>query len=406
MSSSETSVGLDDLRQVSLVEALVNRVTDAADTVKAFAAEQGDTPAALPSVQDFADMSVEGVADDNLSAVQDALSTVRDRFEGEGDLFTQIETVVDSYNAVFDTVYAETEQPTPVDLIEDLNNIGVSNLSSDATRAEDQTTLLQGALREVAATKTDSTQQADMINSVAKLESFVTSVEKVLARANGETESVDGTDQPIAVSDEDLTALGFGDLLQDESANSRLSALQKVLLDQSEGEGSDAIVNYADLKAVLNTASDAFDAIVDLTATAQDTTHADADARAAAVTAALAEVDADSFQNMGVDGVTDVAIGDMTGDEMAAAVKDALSNTANDIVSLEAIQEIVDSYSDILATAQDDAGTIEVADLTNIGVELESGTEAAVAELASGIIATFGTSSPLFFFRVKMFGSI
>ncbi|NRP10607.1 Lectin C-type domain protein [Marinobacterium sp. xm-g-48] len=393
------SIGLNDLRQVSLVEALVNRVTDASDTVKAFASEQGDTPAALPSVQDFADMSVEGVADDNLSAVQDALSTVRDRFEGEGDLFTQIETVVDSYNAVFDTVYAETEQPTPVDLIEDLNNIGVSNLSSDAARAEDQTTLLQGALREVAAAKTDITdgataaeQQADMINSVAKLESFVTSVENVLARANGETVDVDGTATPVAVSDADLTALGFGDLLQDESANSRLSALQKVLLDQSEGEGSDAIVNYADLKAVLNTASDAFDAIVGLTATAQDTTHADADARAAAVTAALAEVDADSFQNMGIDGVTDVNIGSMTGDEMAAAVKDALSNTPNDIVSLEAIQAVVDSYSDILATAQDDAGTIEVVDLTNIGVTLEAGTEEAVAELASGIIATFGTA--------------
>ncbi|NRP58284.1 MULTISPECIES: Ig-like domain-containing protein [unclassified Marinobacterium] len=383
-------LGANDLMTVAVVEALVNKVTTASALIHAYSSA---ADAAEPGLEAFADIGLAEVRADNLSAVLDSLARVRDGFEVAGDLFTQIETLVDSYNAIFDTVYAETEQPTPVDLIEDLNNIGVSNLSSNAGRAEDQTTLLQGALREVAAAKADVTnedssvttaaeQQADMINSVAKLESFVSSVEKVLARANGETVDIDGTATPLAVSDTDLTALGFGDLLQDESANSRLSALQKVLLDQSEGEDSDAIVNYADLKAVLNTASDAFDAIVGLTATAQDDSYVDADARAAAVTAALAEVDADSFQNMGIDGVTDVNIGAMTGDDMAAAVKDALANTPNDIVSLETVQTLVDSYTAILATAQSGIPSFDEADLVNIGIELTSTTGADSAQVA------------------------
>ena len=203
----------DDLSQIALTEALVNRVTDAAAKIAAFADSQGAVPVASPSVQDFADMAVSGVRDDNLSAVQDALAAIRARFEGKGDLYTQIQTVTDSYNTVFDTVYTPgaTTQPSAADLVEDLTNLGVSNLSGNSARAEDQMTLLQGALRAVAAAKADITnedssvittaeQQADMINSVAKLESFVASVEKVLARAGGETVDVGGTPTLVAAA--------------------------------------------------------------------------------------------------------------------------------------------------------------------------------------------------------------
>ncbi|NCW70080.1 MAG: hypothetical protein EBV86_16250, partial [Marivivens sp.] len=186
------------ISQVAMTEALVNRVTDAAAKVAAFADTQGASASPAPSVQDFADMAVEDVRDDNVDAINDALSLVRDRFEGAGDLYTQIQTVTDSYNAVFNTVYASGDQPTAQNLVEDLTNLGVNNLASDAARAEDQTKLLQGALQAVAASKADVTnedgsittaaeQQAGMIDTVAKLESFVASVEKVLARANGET---------------------------------------------------------------------------------------------------------------------------------------------------------------------------------------------------------------------------
>jgi hypothetical protein len=403
------------LSQVAITEALVNRVTDAAATVAAFADTQGASASPAPSVQDFADMAVENVRNDNVDAINDALSLVRDRFEGEGDLFTQIQTVTDSYNAVFNTVYASGDQPTAQNLVEDLNNLGVSNLSSDAARAEDQTTLLQGALQAVAAAKADVTnedgstttaaeQQAGMIDSVAKLESFVTSVEKVLARANGE-QAVDGSGTPIVdgngdpvrveVSDSDLTALGFDSLLADGDGNSRLSSLQKVIVDQSVGNGSAAIVDYANLKAVLETASDAFDDIVGLVVAAQDsadTTNTITDA---------------TFKEMGVDGVNDVAIsGIADGAEMAAVIKDALVNTADSIDSLEAIQAIVDNYTQVLSVASGDVTGAEAvitnAQFANLGVTLSSDDAqepSALAELLSGIIAN--KASPALFSRWK-----
>ncbi|WP_340245350.1 beta strand repeat-containing protein, partial [Roseobacter sp. HKCCA2468] len=530
------------LSQVAITEALVNRVTGASATVAAFADTQGASASPAPSVQDFADMAVAGVRDDNLSAVLDALASVRDRFEGEGDLYTQIQTVADSYNAVFNTVYAQGDQPTATDLIEDLTNLGVSNLSSDAARAEDQTTLLQGALQAVAAAKADVTngdgstttaaeQQAGMINSVAKLESFVASAERVLARANGETSGggtpvpvsamtlkvvhatsgypdssaeyrsmyinagedisvrletaggtvtargiaasrddlqsvVDGlnadlagtgyevsvaggeltfirTDEapftlvlerptnspiygrlintetneelypdndgeptssssrtlgasgaPVQVSDTDLAALGFESLLADTAGNSRLTSLQKVLADQAVGDGSAAVTDYADLKTLLDTASNAFDGIVGLTAAAQGSYTDDA-AHAAAIAAAAASLTPDSFKAMGVDGVTDVSIsGIADATEMSGIVLEALIKTPDSIDSFEAIQALVDNYTQVLSVASGEVtGTdavITAAQFTNLGVALSSDDAqepSALAELLSGIIA-------------------
>ncbi|MFZ9261378.1 MAG: Ig-like domain-containing protein, partial [Limnohabitans sp.] len=381
----------DSIQQIALVEALVNRVTDAADKVAAFADTQGASAAPAPTVQDFADLSVSGVRTDNLGAVLDALGKVRSQFDDQADLYPQIQKVSDSYNAVFNTVYASGTQPSAADLLEDLVNIGVSNLASEQVRAQAQTNLLQGALQAVAASKVDITggataaqQQAALIDTVAKLEDLLASTERVLARANGETTS-GGT---VQVSAADLEALGFVDLLADTDGNSRLTSLQKVIADQVSGGGSATVTDYADLKALLENASQAFDGIVGLVAAAQAND-------AVAISAALGTLMPSSFKAMGVDGVSDVAInGVADAAEMAAIVRDALLNTPDNIDSLEAIQAIVANYTQVLSVASGDVtganAVITDAQFANLGVELSSDDAQepiALAQLLSGIIA-------------------
>jgi hypothetical protein len=96
-----------------------------------------------------------------------------------------------------------------------------------------------------------------------------------------------------------------------------------------------------------------------------------------------------------VDGVSDVVIAGIANKAvMAAIVQDALINTPDSIESLEAIQAIVDNYTQVLSVASGDVtGTgavITDAQFANLGVVLSSDDAQephALAELLSGIIA-------------------
>ncbi|NRP37342.1 hypothetical protein XMD579_002184 [Marinobacterium sp. xm-d-579] len=368
--SGYAELGAIDLMTVAVVEALVNKVTTASALIHAYSSA---ADAAEPGLEAFADIGLAEVRADNLSAVLDSLARVRDGFEVEGDLYAQIDSLASSYNKVFNTVYATGAQPSAAELEQAFEIIGVTNLS--ATRSEDQVALLQGVIASVGNGQS-AADQANLINTVAKIESYVATVEKVLSLA-------DSNDvQSVAISDAELTQLGFADLLADSAGNSRSAVLLKVLADQTS---SAAVVQYANLETLLETAVDAFDAVVALTTTAQ----AQSD-----TSAALAAIDAATFSEMGVDGVTDDAITGLTADDMALAVKDALANTGNTVTGLAAVQTLVDSYTAILATAQSGTPSFDEADLVNIGVELTAtaGAQPAQVAILQDFLATLSLS--------------
>jgi hypothetical protein len=301
--------------QIEVLRSLVARVADADQTLLDFAAP-GSVGATQPSVQVFANAAIERVSASNLSAVQDALVSTRISFDPLGDVRTQVQKVVDSFNAVLDTAANNTGAPTAAQY----QTIGVT-LNSTSQQQAQQVSLLAGV---VAAADTAG------VDTVAEVQALANAANAVLQSAISDSASAPTVAQINALLDSDPVN------------TTNASAVNKVIKDLAAAD----LDSYAELSARVN------DAVQSLAAVSQ-----------AAQSNNVASLNELTYAKMGVDRVTG---------NNAAAVSDAVKNTTNTVRTLEDVQQLVDSFNSILNTATDDAGAPTAQHYEDIGVLLRA----------------------------------
>ena len=334
---------IDQLSEVkSIVDtAVVGVATELAKISKAADANNASTTV---TVDDYIKASVTGVNAGNLAAINSALDSAA--IAGtQADTRAELQSIVDAYNAIL-----ASADGTAANTIIALNGerytaVGVTGVASGAPTAGSVLSLLNSTV--------DASQQT-AVNTVASLQKLADAAAHVMTAAGQTTGAV-------TLTGADLTALGITGL----TASNTQAVINAIVAQTSDAN----VDTLAELQAIATTAQTKAATALSSIATAAHNNTAVSQSLAASV-----------YIDAGVAGLT------AANTTLLGAVNSALDSTAVDTAQVSttaAVQNIVNDYSAILASADGTAGNTTTAltgnQYADVGVTGVSGAAAPVA---------------------------